>query len=384
MREFLAALDEELLRLPEKLRGPLVLCFLQERTQDEAAKQLGVSLSTLKRRLDTGRELLRVRLSGRGVELSAALAAVGLAVPWSVADAAVRAAVDGVSAGLVSANVLTVTEGVVRAMTYTKLKAWTAGALMVAASAGGTGYFAHTGVAQSDKSGITPVERLDRAGLDLAMAEARAELIQSEADTQKAEDNLRYTQQLIKKGFASPEQERQAELTLSVAKARREAAAKRLKLAELRLAATTPGRATRGRAAGRRLARTPQAAAGEAEARAGDAGAGDAAGPAGAEPVPGRVRVVEAGVRPGAGGRSVAGGPATGGEGPLHPDADASGPGADVRRPARPGHRGAVPAGGRDVGEGGRGPTGDEAGAGGRRRGGAGGSREAAAWSWGR
>ena len=149
VREFLAALDEELLRLPEKLRGPLVLCFLQERTQDEAAKQLGVSLSTLKRRLDAGRELLRVRLSGRGVELSAALAAAGLAVPWSVADAAVRAAVDGVSAGLVSANVLTVTEGVVRAMTYTKLKAWTAGVLMVAASAGGTGYFAATGAGQT-------------------------------------------------------------------------------------------------------------------------------------------------------------------------------------------------------------------------------------------
>lgn len=173
VREFLVLLDEELLRLPEKLRGPLVLCFLQERTQDEAAKQLGVSLSTLKRRLDAGRELLRVRLSGRGVELSAALAAVGLAVPSAVADAAVQAAVNGVSAGLVSANVLTVTEGVVRAMTYAKLKAWTAGVLMMAASAGGTGYFAYTGYSQTSSpdgggpAGADPARTADLDSLRL-------------------------------------------------------------------------------------------------------------------------------------------------------------------------------------------------------------------------
>ena len=170
VREFLTALDEELLRLPEKLRGPLVLCFLQERTQDEAAKQLGVSLSTLKRRLDAGRELLRVRLNGRGVELSAALAAMGLTVPSATADAAVRAAVAGVSAGAVSANVLTVTEGVVRAMTYTKFKAWAAGVLMAAASVGGTGYFATTGSGQTGSpdggrpKGVDPAQPSDPTG----------------------------------------------------------------------------------------------------------------------------------------------------------------------------------------------------------------------------
>src|SRR5262245_5449484 len=66
-------LDEELNRLPERLRGPLVLCYLDGATQDEAARRLGWSVSTLKRRLEQGRELLRRRLNARGV------APVGLA-----------------------------------------------------------------------------------------------------------------------------------------------------------------------------------------------------------------------------------------------------------------------------------------------------------------
>src|SRR5215467_10397759 len=73
-REVCAALDEELQRLPERLRSPLVLCYLSGLTRDEAAKQLGWSLGTLKRRLEEGREALRVRLERRGI------ASVGLAL----------------------------------------------------------------------------------------------------------------------------------------------------------------------------------------------------------------------------------------------------------------------------------------------------------------
>src|SRR5437764_941483 len=58
-RELSAVLDEELGRLPDRLRVPLVLCFLEGRTQDEAAHQLGWSLSTFRRRLGRGREVLR-------------------------------------------------------------------------------------------------------------------------------------------------------------------------------------------------------------------------------------------------------------------------------------------------------------------------------------
>ena len=59
---------------------PLVACFLEERTQDEAAKQLGWSLSTLRRRLDRAKELLRARLTRRGATLAAGLFA-GILAP---------------------------------------------------------------------------------------------------------------------------------------------------------------------------------------------------------------------------------------------------------------------------------------------------------------
>jgi RNA polymerase sigma factor (sigma-70 family) len=66
-REVRQALDEELQGLPERLRSPLVLCYLSGLTRGEAARQLGWSLGTLKRRLEQGREALRIRLTRRGV-----------------------------------------------------------------------------------------------------------------------------------------------------------------------------------------------------------------------------------------------------------------------------------------------------------------------------
>ena len=79
--DLLRVLDEELAALPEELRAALVACFLEERSQDEAAHELGWSLSTLRRRLDRGKELLRSRLARRGVTLAAGLFTCALAAP---------------------------------------------------------------------------------------------------------------------------------------------------------------------------------------------------------------------------------------------------------------------------------------------------------------
>ncbi len=72
-RELRSVLDEELQRLPEKYRAPLVLCYLEARTQDEAAQRLGWSKNTFGRRINQARQMLARRLTRRGLTLSAAL-----------------------------------------------------------------------------------------------------------------------------------------------------------------------------------------------------------------------------------------------------------------------------------------------------------------------
>jgi RNA polymerase sigma factor (sigma-70 family) len=88
-RELLLALDEELANLPEKYRLPLILCHLEGRTHEEAARLLGWTAGSLKGRLERGRKRLHARLTRRGLELSEALLALGVAQAGA-ANAAVR------------------------------------------------------------------------------------------------------------------------------------------------------------------------------------------------------------------------------------------------------------------------------------------------------
>lgn len=98
-REVRTALDEELQRLPERLRSPLLLCYLSGVTRDEAAEQLGWSLSTLKRRLDEGRTALRRRLERRGISATGLALAVlsPTALDAEVRPALVKSCLDAVS-----------------------------------------------------------------------------------------------------------------------------------------------------------------------------------------------------------------------------------------------------------------------------------------------
>jgi RNA polymerase sigma factor (sigma-70 family) len=83
--ELRSVLDEELGQLSTTWRAPLVLCYLEGLTQDEAARRLGWSKSTLRRRLEHGRRLLHSRLARRGVTLSAGLCAPLLSQPTAAA-----------------------------------------------------------------------------------------------------------------------------------------------------------------------------------------------------------------------------------------------------------------------------------------------------------
>ncbi len=77
-RDLRQLLDDELLHLPEKYRAPVVLCYLEGRTHQEAAQHLGWPAGSMSRRLDRARALLRRRLAERGVSLVIGL--VGLAL----------------------------------------------------------------------------------------------------------------------------------------------------------------------------------------------------------------------------------------------------------------------------------------------------------------
>ncbi|QJW92921.1 sigma-70 family RNA polymerase sigma factor [Frigoriglobus tundricola] len=126
--ELSAILDEELNRLPEMHRAPLVLCYLEGKTQREAARNLGCPEKTLASRLARAREVLAKRLARRGfavtgVSLGGVLAQTGAAA--GVPNAHVRSAAARLFAaapGTVPGRVAALTEGVLKAMSLSKLR----------------------------------------------------------------------------------------------------------------------------------------------------------------------------------------------------------------------------------------------------------------------
>jgi RNA polymerase sigma factor (sigma-70 family) len=151
-REVQTILDEELGQLPERLRAPLILCYLDGRPRDAAAQQLGLSVACLHGRLERGRKALCERLVRRGVTLSAALLAAAIgegvaraALPPTTVLSTIKAAAlissgRALAEGLVSAKILTLAQEVSRNMVLTKLKqsvsALLAAGLLTAALAG--------------------------------------------------------------------------------------------------------------------------------------------------------------------------------------------------------------------------------------------------------
>jgi RNA polymerase sigma factor (sigma-70 family) len=182
LREAHEILDHELVRLPDRFRIPLVLCYLEGLTRDEAAKQLGWAPGTLKSRLEQARERLRRRLASRGLALCGALVAslfcevaATAAVPAVLLQSTVKAATTvaaGGAAASVSAKVAALTQGGLRAMFLTNVKIATLGLLIAVLLMGGVlipGLGALT--EPSQQTTVTPQEKSQDKEPDKGSAE---------------------------------------------------------------------------------------------------------------------------------------------------------------------------------------------------------------------
>ncbi len=119
-------LDEEIGRLPEKFRSAVVLCELEGLGHDEAARQLGCAVGTIKSRLSRAREKLRSRLIRRGVAptaLALYVESTSAAVPAKLIEATVKAAIGSAEAA-VSPAVTLLIQGVLQSHVHSKSCRW--------------------------------------------------------------------------------------------------------------------------------------------------------------------------------------------------------------------------------------------------------------------
>jgi RNA polymerase sigma factor (sigma-70 family) len=111
-RELLAALDDALEGLPDLYREPLVLCYLEGLTRDQAAARLGVPLATLRTRLDRGRKRLHEALTRVGCALGAGLLALTVTSPAGASPPRLVESILAAASGSPSASVGELAKGV--------------------------------------------------------------------------------------------------------------------------------------------------------------------------------------------------------------------------------------------------------------------------------
>jgi RNA polymerase sigma factor (sigma-70 family) len=162
-RDVRQVLDEELSRLPDRYRSVIVLCELEGKSRKEASLQIGCPEGTVAGRLVRARAMLAKRLTRRGITLSVgALAAMlsqralSAGLPTSVVESTIHAAGllaagRAAATGALSAKVAALTEEVIKAMLFTKLKAALTIVLALGFMAAGASLTCHTVAGQDGK-----------------------------------------------------------------------------------------------------------------------------------------------------------------------------------------------------------------------------------------
>ena len=199
-------LHEAIARLPERYREPVVLCYLEGLTTEEAALRIGCPQGTILSRLSRARERLRGQLERRSLTSPMALLTTGLthrameALPAGLLDTTVRAAFGFAGrqtseAGLASASATTLAKGVLHTMAISKLKILGAMALACGFAWGGAltfGQFGGLGGQPPVGTGATAEQR--QAALDRSMNKLQFELDESvrrNNEMQKALQDIR-------------------------------------------------------------------------------------------------------------------------------------------------------------------------------------------------
>jgi RNA polymerase sigma factor (sigma-70 family) len=173
--EFKARLHEELGRLPERFRAPIVLCDLEGRTYQSVARELGLPIGTVKSRLARGRERLRSQLVRRGSSPSTAAwsgtlfeGPASAGVPSRLVDSTTGLAtrlVTGMSATkVIPASIVGLMEGVRRMMFLSKLKV-VAGALVIGCGLFSASLFCVVQRSRAESSLAGSVESANNNGL---------------------------------------------------------------------------------------------------------------------------------------------------------------------------------------------------------------------------
>jgi HlyD family secretion protein len=147
-----AALHEEIERLPERYRAPLVLCDLEGSTHEQAARHLGWPVGTIKSRLSRGRERLRDRLARRGfapgVGLLAArgLQAADALIAPTLVDSTTAAVLQSIIVRtIVRGSAASLARGVLLSMSIARFAKTALLVLVVGATVSGVGLLAQQG-----------------------------------------------------------------------------------------------------------------------------------------------------------------------------------------------------------------------------------------------